>query len=155
MKTYNFRTQEYTYSYPPIYKDEFRDGRNGIICVNPSVNIECYINYIDLLNGLTSQWKSAGYLDLGMMPFVMLPSFMPQQMKPALVALASNIGLPCYDMPPVSVMFAACKMPEEDIWVLKSDVAKIMGVPESQVTLGRFLRRINNELNRSEQNSSR
>lgn len=140
IKTYNFKIEPYDYSVPDGCVGEFRDYRNGFICVNPTPDLECYINYIELLNLHRDKWKSVGYLDLGMMPIAMLPSFLPNSIKEALVNIMNTYNIPCYNMPPVSVMNSVCKLPEDDIWVFKSDVSAVTGIPENQLTLERFLR---------------
>jgi hypothetical protein len=141
-KTYNF--VEYPTGNPVLpetkYKGTFRDARNGIICVNPTCDLECYINYIKLLNLYRDSWKSYGYLDLGMIPVVMGPSFLNDSLHELLSAKLSRQALKIYSMPPVSLMFDRCKIPIQDIWVFKEDAAEAMGIPEEEVTTEKLIR---------------
>lgn len=138
MKTYNFLTEK-----PENIKvnaKEYRDTRNGIICVEPSVDLQCYINYIDYLNLYRNEWASYGYLDLGMMPLAMAPSFMHGAISASISSIANKLNIPVYSMPPVSVFLRKCNIGENDIWVFKRDIAAIMKVDGSQVSLTKFLR---------------
>lgn len=138
IKTYNFKIEEYDYE--TQYKGEQLDRRNGIICINPTADLECYLNYIEFLNLNRDKWKTYGYLDLGMMPLVSEPSFMQGVLANVLVKVAKIYGIPCYMMPSVSLFFDSCKLAEDDIWVFKSDVAKCTKIPEDKLTLERFIK---------------
>lgn len=142
LQTYNFKLENYDYKKVPGYEGEFKDIRNGIVCVAPTFDLECYLNYIQLLNLHRDKWKSFGYLDLGMMPLVMAPSFMQTMIKPVLLEAMRELKVDCWPLPPVSVMYESSRMPEEDIWVFKKDVARALNMDEDKVTLERLLRRI-------------
>ena len=142
LQTYNFKLENYDYKKVPGYEGEFKDIRNGIVCVAPTFDLECYLNYIQLLNLHRDKWKSFGYLDLGMMPLVMAPSFMQTMIKPVLLEAMRELKVDCWLLPPVSVMYESSRMPEEDIWVFKKDVARALNMDEDKVTLERLLRRI-------------
>ena len=89
----------------------YRDERNGIYCYRLGNDyLRTYINYIELLNLHRNDWKNVGYLDLGMMPLVMAPSFMQELLTDSLCKFANRLNIPVYSMPPVSVMFGRCKM---------------------------------------------
>ena len=139
-KTYNFKLEkdpnEINLKYVP---GEFRDERNGIICINPTVDIPCYINYLELLNGCISEWKSFGYLDLGMMPVSMGPSFMQNTLNEVLLKLASNLDLTCYQMPAVSQLYSTCKLAGSDVWVFREDAARVMGVSSDKLQAVDFI----------------
>lgn len=140
IRTYNFKLEPQDFENVYAVKGEYRDLRNGFICVDPTVDIECYLNYISLLNLNRDKWRSYGYLDLGMMPLVMGPSFMHEHLRNGLVSIMTKYGIPCYDMPPVSNMYASCKLPYDDVWMFKSDVAKVTGISEDKLTLERLIR---------------
>jgi len=136
-----------TYNFLPASEErakkadvKYRDQRNGITCANPSLDIECYINYIDLLNLHRDKWVNYGYLDLGMMPLAMAPSFMQGVVSQAMSTVANKLGIPIYSMPAVSLFFERCSVGENDIWVFKKDIAQVMKTDESKVSLGGFLR---------------
>lgn len=150
LETYNFKLENYNYEKVPGHEGQHKDLRNGIICIAPTFDLECYLNYIQLLNFHRDKWKSFGYLDLGMMPLAMAPSFMQTSIKPILVKAMKQMEIDCISLPPVSVMYETSRMPEEDIWVFKSDVAEKFGIDKDKVTLERLLRRLMNDPNRNQ-----
>lgn len=141
----------YTEDTPKVY-----DSRNGIWCYEPTNDMTTYINYIELLNGIRNGvggvggWKSFGYLDLGMMPLAMAPSFLQQTIFDGMAKIANQFNLPVYMLPPVTLLQDKCKLPQSDIWVFKSDVAKLFGKNESEVCFMNFLRWCGYELNGKE-----
>lgn len=137
--TYNFKLEKYDYEFDPKYQGEFKDSRNGFKCTNPTVDLECYKNYIELLNLHRDKWKSFGYLDLGLMPVAMGPSFMQNWLAELMTGILNQLHITPYFLPPVSLMNTQCKMPVNDIWVMKEDVAKLLGVPADKVTTVQFI----------------
>jgi hypothetical protein len=140
--TYNFRTEDYDYLVRPETRGVFRDERNGILVQNPTLDIECYINYIDYLNFNRYRWLNYGYLDLGMMPVAMAPSFMQQAIMEEMLKLMEHYKIQCYAMSPVSVLYKKCPIQTEDLWVFKEDVARVFGFKEDKVTLPMLLREV-------------
>ncbi|MBQ2885879.1 MAG: hypothetical protein IJE43_19310 [Alphaproteobacteria bacterium] len=140
METFNFRTTDYTYDYPQEAKGRFIDARNGIACTNPSLDLECYLNYLQLLNDLKDSWKSVGYLHLGMMPVVMAPSFMQRPCTNIICSKLDALDIKYYSLPAVSLLYENCKMSDRDIWVFREDAAKLFNVPN--ITASDFLRRL-------------
>ena len=95
------------------------DTRNGIICIDPTYDLECIANYYDFLTSVNGDWISAGYLDLGLVPIFMQPSFMPD-MENYLQDINSKLGAQCYVLRPVSFMRSSYLGPN-DIWVKRED----------------------------------
>lgn len=139
-QTYNFRQENYDYSYPVQAAGSFRESRNGVICTNPSLDLECYINYLDLLDNHKDIWKNNGYLHLGMMPVVMAPSFMQRKFTELICAKLNELGARYYSMPPISLFYEVCKLDEPDIWMFREDAAKLIG--RTNVTAVDFLREV-------------
>ncbi len=114
-------------------KEEFIfDKRNNLYVTNCTFDIQCYINYINLLNRYSSAWsciqKNVGHLDLGMIPLVMGPLFLQQKLRDVLVPFAKDISLPIYSMPGVANMMESGRAYKiQDIWVYREDVEKIVG----------------------------
>ncbi len=133
----------------PVGERHVRDTRNGIICYKPGRDvIKSYMNYIELLNLHRHEWKSTGYLDLGMMPLVMGPSFLQDVLVDAICDFASKLKIQVYTMPPVSMMFAKCSMTTPDIWVFKQDIMRVMELDETErVSFSKFMRWCLNENN--------
>lgn len=139
-----------TINFQPIAKgtklpDDMRvavDFRNGIYCANPTLDIDCYINYIDYLNMSQEDWVSYGYLDLGMVPLVMLPSFFPQDVKDILSTAAQQVGIKVFPMPPVSHLKGSYKGTTSDVWVFREDLAEVLGCSYMDATLTNWLKQI-------------
>lgn len=137
VKTYNFK---FDIEEDEVVYSEHRDYRNGIICCNSTMDLQCYLNYIEYLNMHRDKWKTNGYLDLGLMPFAMGPSFMHNVLQPQLLQLAKILGVSSLLMPAVSLMYDKPIWTGTDIWLYKDEVAKRTGIPESKLTLEKLLR---------------
>ena len=139
-KTFNFKTENYNYNYPEQCKGEFKDYRNGIVCCSPSLDLECYLNYIELLNMYRFKWVSYGYLDLGMMPLAMGPSFFHDNLVKVAVEKLADRNIELYSMPPVSLMYEKCNIPSNDLWVFREDAARLMSKPAEEISAVDFIR---------------
>lgn len=140
IQTYNFRLEDYQYNYPEQACGSFEDTRNGIICTNPSLDLECYINYLQLLESRKDFWRNNGYLHLGMMPVVMAPSFMQRRLSELICAKLNELGVKYYTMPPVALLYDICRISEQDIWMFRSDAAKVIN--KENVRAVDFLREV-------------
>lgn len=131
---------------PEIVKEKYYDSRNDIVCYGPSMDIQCYLNYIELLNGLrkgndsTPGWVNFGYLDLGMMPLVMAPSFLQSELLKTFSEMKNVSEIKAYFMPPVSLLKGECKLPDKDVWVFKEDVARVFKKDVKDVCFSNFIR---------------
>ena len=121
---------------------KYVDLRNGIVCVKPTMDLQCYYNYIKYLNLRQADWKSYGYLDMGMIPLVMLPSFFSEEVREILSAMALQLGIRVYAMPPVSNLRGTYRGTVSDVWVFREDLAKALGVKYQEATLTRWLKEI-------------
>lgn len=126
----------------PVGARAIRDDRNGIYCYMEGDDyLQLYENYIELLNRHRKEWKNVGYLDLGMMPLVMAPSFMQESIVDYFCELTRTLNIPVYSMPPVSLLFEKCRITTNDIWVFKEDIKKVMGLAEDRaVSFSEFMR---------------
>lgn len=141
LKTINFKPIQSDIVIPDDATKKY-DLRNGIVCISPTMDLECYYNYIQFLNLYQSDWKSLGYLDMGMIPLVMLPSFFPEELKEILSTAATSQGIKVYAMPPVSNLKGAYRGTVSDVWVYREDLAKVLNVRYQEATLSRWLREI-------------
>lgn len=147
MKTWNFKLEDYDYKFPEKCEGEFIDYRNGITCINPTCDLECYLNYIELLNSKRDEWKNYGYLDLGMVPILMAPSFMQAALLDSVNKLANAYKLPIYWMPPVTLLQDKCRIQTQDIWAFRSDIARIAGYKsEDEVSTAKLIRWVINKV---------
>ena len=144
METYNFRGEDYDRNIKDGYEGKFVDKRNGIVCVGPTMDLECYYNYIVYLNAHRQEWKTYGYLDLGMIPIAMAPVInnFHNEITTAMLRFMRKLKVECYSMPSVSLMYEHSVLKENDLWVFREDLARIMGWDERQVSLERLLREV-------------
>lgn len=109
------------------------DRRNNIYCIAPTFDFEMYANYINYLNENYDQWLSYGYLDMGMVPYLMWPSFM--NTTPDAVEyfrdVASKAGANMISVPSVSFLKMSYASTGTDYWVFREDMIKIMEYLES------------------------
>lgn len=141
MKTWNFKEEEYDYKCPDKCVGQFTDYRNGIVCINPTCDLECYLNYIELLNANRDKWKNVGYLDLGMVPILMAPSFMQSHLLNVVTDIANSYKLPIYWLPPVSLMQDGCRLQTQDIWAFREDIARVAGYSsDEEVSTAKLIR---------------
>lgn len=99
------------------------DHRNNIYCVGPTMDYEMYLNYLNYLNESYSDWTNYGYFDLGMVPYMMWPSFMNasdilQQMK----SVASRSGVNLIAVPSVSLLKQSYSSIGTDYWLFKDEL---------------------------------
>lgn len=123
----------------------YEDTRNDIMCKTDKLDLQLYVNYIQLLNGLRTgsagvNWVQNGYLDLGMMPLAMAPSFMQSAVSNAMANVAKKLGVSIYFMPPVSLLKDKCNIASNDIWVFKEDVANALGKNVEEVCFCNLMR---------------
>ena len=95
------------------------DRRNEIVCVNPTYDYLCLANYYDFLNSISDQWVTAGYLDLGLVPLFMNPSFMGS-LEDQVEEIRNAFGISIYSLRPCSFMKSGHIGPN-DIWVKRED----------------------------------
>lgn len=141
--TYNFREKDYDYD-KTVYDGELYDARLGITCHNPTFDAEMLLNYYDFINRNRDSWTSIGYLDMGMMPFIMFPTFMQyDEFVGPYLKFLNAFDIHGYQMRPVSFFNPRYgkRSTFKDVWVFKEDVAKVMGIKEVEsVTFEKFYR---------------
>lgn len=103
------------------------DKRNNIYCVSPTYGYDMYYFYITYLNSCKKYWVNNGYLDMGMVPYIMWPSFMEQseameQMK----SVAIKAGVDLIDVPSMSFLKSSYRQALKDSWIFREDLHKIM-----------------------------
>lgn len=116
-----------------------RDVRNNIVCIAPTMDLVCYYNYLVLLNSEYSNWKNYGYLDAGLVPYLMAPSFMQEILVANMGPLIDGKKVDKYALKPVSFLCNGYVGGSKDIWIKKTDLAEIMGCPVEQASMTRFL----------------
>lgn len=141
VNTYNFRVDEYlSASDPRVTVGTYKDNRNGIVCVNPTLDIEMYINYLRYLNSNIDKWKTFKYIDMGMMPLVMGPSFYQDILCRAVLQCMNNIPVEVYQMPAISQFYYKCPIKGIDLWAFREDIARVMNVSADTLRSEDFIR---------------
>lgn len=110
-----------------------KDKRNFILSMNTNYNtLDFYINYLETLQIKQPQWEAYGYFDLGMVPMAMGPSVIHNLLRRFIIELCQDIGVKAYDMYPTVLLRGGYKPHdmEKDIWVFRSDIAKVVGKDE-------------------------
>lgn len=118
------------------------DKRNGIWCLNPTEDIVMYRNYIEYLNSCYSDWVNYGYLDAGLVPLLMGPSFVADNLNSQVMEIAKVWRVPLHPMKAVSFLNKGYVGGTKDIWVKKEDLARVLGVSEEKATLSYLLNEI-------------
>lgn len=144
METYNFKGEDYAREVKPGFEGKFVDRRNGIVCIGPTLDLECYYNYVVYLNANRKDWKNYGYLDLGMIPIAMAPviSNFHNNIATTMLGFMRKMKVECYSMPAVSLLYETSVLKENDLWVFREDLARALGWDEHQVSLERLLREV-------------
>ena len=141
--TYNFSLDEQKYKTDEkmIYAT-LKDKRNGISTTNIIPGLQCYMNYLDLLLMLRDKWISTGYLDLGMIPIIVGPSFMHEALVSSILPIIQMNKLKVYAMPGTSFMLRDTMKSSTDYWAFRDDVAQFLGCDASKVTTRAVLEKI-------------
>lgn len=118
------------------------DTRNSIYCLDPTMDIECYKNYIDYLNAHYNEWRSYGYMDMGLVPITLEPSFLKSWWEGTRYKLPMLLNCPVYSLRAVSFLNNGYVGSTKDSWVRRCDLAVSLGVPEEKATLSTLLERL-------------
>lgn len=124
-----------------IYRT-LKDKRNNLTTTNVIPGTQCYINYLSLLVSLRDKWVSTGYLDLGMIPIIMGPSFMHEPLTKTLLPIIESKGLLIHPMPSVSFLIQDSMRGFTDYWAFRDDVADFLGTTPDKVTTKETLEKL-------------
>lgn len=151
--TVNFKTCDVSYASEDEKKEYLKrnkehgtviayDTRNGIYCIEPSNDMQCYKNYIEYLNENISEWKNFEYLDMGLVPLIYAPSFLQDIFSEQADQLSKIVQCPVFSLRPISLLQNGCVGLAKDVWIKKSDLARVLNVDESQARLTTLLDRV-------------
>jgi hypothetical protein len=99
------------------------DRRNNIYCAYPTMNYEMYKNYLNFLNESYSSWLHYGYFDMGMVPYLMWPSFMDNsEILEHMRDIARAAGIDLVKVQAVSLLKPAYAGFGTDYWVFREDL---------------------------------
>ena len=139
--TFDESGNPYTLTYMEQYKASggtvYRDQRNNIFCMAPSMDLQCYINYLVFLNSQRENWKEANlhYLDAGLVPYIMAPSFMHDILVQNTGNLIDGRKVEKFFLKPVSFLCNGYVGGSKDVWIKKTDLAEILGVPVDKASI--------------------
>lgn len=116
------------------------DRRNDIYCMDPTMDYEMYYNYLMYLNSSYNEWRTYGYLDMGMVPYMMWPSFMDSStVLEYMRGVARKVGITLIQVPGVSFLKDSYVANGTDYWVFREDLLKLaMALEKAQPALVNF-----------------
>lgn len=107
-------------------KDMMYDARNAIYCLCPTYDFEMYYNYLNYLNTNYAEWNSYGLFDMGMLPFIMWPSFMESTIAIELMKnVAQRAGVSVIYNQGTSFLKSSYSSSHAEYWVFRDDMLKI------------------------------
>lgn len=99
------------------------DRRNNIYCVNPTMDIVMYYNYCNYLNECYAEWLHYGYFDMGLVPYLMWPSFMDNSsILEHMRDFPRKVGIDLVKVPTVSFLKPAYQSVGVDYWIRREDL---------------------------------
>lgn len=102
------------------------DSRNNIYCVDPSNDVVMYYNYIKYLNSRAREWKNFGYMDTGMVPYFMWPSFSDSsEVMEDFRQITNKVGVSLHSSPTVSLLSESYNGFGRDYWIFREDLFKL------------------------------
>lgn len=124
---YNFKSEDYNYYCDEAFNKVFTDKRNGFEVKRPTMDMRCYLNYLQLLNSMRNKWVNFGYMDIGLIPLLIAPSFMQHTYLPNVISVCSNNNIPYIILPAVSFMRSRCEKVSDDLWIKRRFVMDYCG----------------------------
>lgn len=108
------------------------DKRNDVYCVNPTQDHLMYSNYLKYLSSQQSNWKSYGYFDAGMLPYIMWPSFAKDERGPVdMYNIASQLQIQLVSVPAVSLLKESySSVIGKDYWIFREDFMNLVNAYE-------------------------
>lgn len=132
--TYNFSLDAEKYKkHENMIYSTIKDKRNGISTTNLIPGMQAYINYLELLIMLRDKWISTAYLDLGMIPIIVGPSFMHEVLVNNLLPIIQSHNLKVYGMPGSSFMLNDTMKGTTEYWAFREDVANYLNCSPDKV----------------------
>lgn len=141
--TCNFRSSDLVFANDEEwakYKEEHRselkyDKRNDIYCLRPTLDFAMYLNYLNYLKANYKDWVNYGYFDMGMVPYIMWPSFMQDTEAIELMKeFARRAGVTITQMRGTSLLKPTYPVNGGDYWIFREDM----------VNLARFIEKLIN-----------
>ncbi len=111
------------------------DIKSRVYCANPTMDFNCYYNYMVLLNQTYDYWKNYGLFDQGYKPLIYMPSFWKSQTVPdTLMQMATIAGVNLERGPNMSLMGVNKTAGYSDYWVYKDQLVKLINYAEKWFT---------------------
>ncbi len=133
--TYNFCLEDKNFSNNPTsIKRVLVDSRNNIETNFLIPGVQSYLNYLNLLMLMRDKWYSTAYLDLGMIPIIVAPSFMQEALVNSILPNFSKTGLNIYPLPSSSFLSRNGYKGVAEYWAFRSDLAEYLNCDPLEVT---------------------
>ncbi len=102
------------------------DRRNNIYCINPTMDFRMYYNYCNYLNECYSEWQHYGYFDMGMVPYLMWPSFMNSTViLEKMRSMTRAAGVDLIQVPAVAFLRPSYSSTGTDYWMTRENMVKL------------------------------
>lgn len=103
------------------------DSKNCIYCANPTYDLDCYYNYLVLLNKLYPDWVKYGMFDIGYKPYLYFPSFWTKSdVDMVLKKLTNDLGIGLHEQKSGSFMYLGKAFGPNEYWIKDSDLRTVM-----------------------------
>lgn len=117
----------------PSGSGKLLDRRNNIVSSYNTLDFKCYNNYLTLLLENRDKWKNYGYLDLGLIPVIMGPSWLHDRLVEALLPIAGKMKLELIELPGASFASNKNYSTVKDYWCKRVVASEFLGVDYTKV----------------------
>lgn len=116
-----------------ILVDEYYDKRTGITCSCIRPDFELYHRYVQLLMNYRNEWNTASFLDYGLIPLIMAPSFMQNFYADLYSKRIAASGINIIKLPAISFFTGKEIYDIEDYWVSREESSRFTCIPADKV----------------------
>lgn len=107
-----------------------RDKRNGIICIKPTMDFQMQYNYLKYLYSQRHEWNelvnNTCYLDMGLIPYIMFPSFMEDiQVIDWMRKAVFQANVELITLPSITFLAKSYGNVSKDSWIFREDLPKV------------------------------
>lgn len=127
------------------------DRRLALASYENTMDVREYLGYIAFVSGLSRKWLASNpdatgryvaLLDLGYMPAFYPPTFLSEKLYDQFFNAIRASGVKFLQQKPLRFDGTRPDASKNDIWVSKTDAARLLGKPVEQVTVIEFLKEV-------------
>ncbi|MDR1523270.1 MAG: hypothetical protein LBS29_04900 [Endomicrobium sp.] len=120
------------------------DERHHIYSCNNDYSLQQYVNYLSVITTFVNVKEKNGYLDIGFLPVLILPSFFYHSNITWNQYILDNLPLEKYNRPPISFNRREYTGDTPDTWIAKYDAAKYTNKAIHEVRVKHVLEKLFN-----------